>query len=171
MQRPLAPRHGGRLPPQQVTPSSLWPLCWSPPASSPFPSPPLPAPRGLVINSLIIHHYSNHYLPSPGPQRPRRGIQSGELRRPRPLRNRHSLDRHSPPPPAQMPCIDHTHLLSATCTQTLLYSHTFAPGTHRHTHISTHSLTKYSSPIQTHTLFPWVPGGRPYWEETPTGAC
>lgn len=60
----------------------LWSLISGLQQSHRQPLPPVSIPSGLVIKSLIIHHYSNHYLPFPGPQCWLCGIQSGSLHHP-----------------------------------------------------------------------------------------
>lgn len=74
------------------------------------PLPPVSIPSGLVIKSLIIHHYSNHYLPFPGLQWWLRGIQNGSRTTPPPLK----------PPQSKLICgTDRVYLLGATSRKTL----------------------------------------------------
>lgn len=112
----LAPGRVGCQPTQQVAPPLFWPRsCWSPQAISSHRTPPLTVPRELVINSLIIHHYSNHYLPSPGPQRRLRRIQSGSRVVPAPPPKPKHYRYPRPSFCSRIPGIDHTHLPSAVC--------------------------------------------------------
>lgn len=92
------------------------------------PLPPVSIPPGLVIKSLIIHHYSNHYLPFPGPQCWLRGIQSGNCTTPPPPKPTHSNI---------LPDSWHRPHLPSLCHQkkdTKLY-YTLAFHSHRHTWI------------------------------------
>lgn len=127
------------------SPSPFWSCCCrSPRAASPLPSPPLPVPRGLVINSLIIHHYSNHYLPSPGPQRPHHRIQSGSRGAlpPRELTHSRYTHPHGPSDTLHRPgtptqChrqVDSAPLSHLRTRTDTLHAHTLYSLIHTHSH-------------------------------------
>lgn len=136
-----------------------------PSGCQPPPQPPSFRPTGLVINSLIIHHYSNHYLPSSGPQCPRNCIQSGNCAVPHPLQNQHTLNTHwlAPFASSQIYQAHLPHLFVATCRKIPPFSSHLGP-LYPQAHIQIiHTLPyTYTSTPYIHTCTfipsPWVPG-------------
>lgn len=118
------------------------------------PLPSIPIPLGLVIKSLIIHRYSNHYLPFPGPQCRLRGIQSGSRTAPHPPKSTRSNHLPDPWPRPSLPTRCHKK------EDTKLCLHLGIPQSQ--THVIMWTLTSLQTHKGSHSLptpFPQAPEG------------